>query len=65
VITAQYDPLRDEGEAYAARLAGLGVPTSLVRYPGQVHAFFSMSEMLDDARSAIAASGAFIRTHLG
>jgi acetyl esterase len=65
VITAQFDPLRDEGEAYAARLAGLGVPTSLVRYPGQVHAFLSMSEMLDDARSAIAASGAFIRTHLG
>ncbi|MFM9086158.1 MAG: alpha/beta hydrolase [Acidimicrobiia bacterium] len=65
VITAQYDPLRDEGEAYAMRLAGLGVPTSLVRYPGQVHAFFSMSELLDDARSAIATSGVFIRTHLG
>lgn len=65
VVTAHYDPLRDEGEAYADRLARLGVPTTAVRYMGQIHAFFSMGELLDDARSAIALAASHLRTHLG
>jgi len=52
VITAGYDPLRDEGDAYAARLAQAGVATSHVRFEGQVHGFFSMFGLLDDARGA-------------
>ncbi len=52
VITAEYDPLRDEGGAYAARLAQAGVATSHIRFDGQVHGFFSMFGLLDDARSA-------------
>ena len=54
VITAGFDPLRDEGIAYAERLADAGVPTSHVHYPGQIHGFFSMAQHLGDARSAIA-----------
>ncbi len=52
VITAGFDPLRDEGVAYADRLGTLGVRTSHVHYPGQFHGFFSLAHMLGDARAA-------------
>ncbi|MEY3616441.1 MAG: hypothetical protein RLZZ518_1444 [Actinomycetota bacterium] len=65
VITAEYDPLRDEGEAYAARLAAVGVKTAAVRFHGQIHAFFGMSELLDDAAAAIALSASYLRKHFG
>ena len=64
VITAEFDPLRDEGEEYAAKLASLGVTTSTVRFHGQIHAFFGMSELLDDAAAAIALSASYLRKYL-
>ena len=54
VITAEYDPLCDEGEQYAKKLTALGVPTSLIRYFGQIHAFFNYGRFLDDGYLAIA-----------
>ncbi len=52
VITAGFDPLRDEGIAYAQRLIDAGVTTSHVHFPGQIHSFFSLPDLLSDARVA-------------
>jgi acetyl esterase len=58
VITAELDPLRDEGELYAGRLVESGVAAELVRFDGVMHGFFSRSDRLDAAvqAQALAAS---------
>jgi len=52
IITAEFDPLRDEGEAYGRRLIENGVTASIVRYNGMFHSFFGMVGLLDDADTA-------------
>jgi len=53
VVTAGFDPLRDEGEAYADRLAEAGVPVQLRRFDSMIHGFFDMGMFSPGARSAI------------
>ena len=54
VVTAGFDPLRDEGETYARTLADAGVPVELQRYPGFIHGFFNIVGVGRSTRAAVA-----------
>src|SRR5262249_26959122 len=64
VITAEFDPLRDEAESYARKLQAAGVPCKLTRYDGAIHAFMSLYAYLSPGRVAIAEAGAALRSAL-
>ena len=65
VVTAGFDPLRDEGKAYADKLNRAGVAAVLVDYPSMIHGFFGMSAVLPQARQAIADASAALRKAFG
>jgi acetyl esterase len=65
VITAEFDPLRDEGEAYARKLEAAGVPTRLIRYDGVFHGFFSMNGAIDQADDAHAFAASELKNAFG
>jgi acetyl esterase len=64
VITAEHDIITEQAEAYAARLAALGVPVRIVRQPGMIHGFLTLDAFLPGAASAaIDDMGTFITQH--
>nr|BBH87331.1 putative lipase/esterase [Thermosporothrix sp. COM3] len=65
VITAEYDPLRDEGEFYAGRMQEAGVPVILKRYDGMIHGFVGMYDVLDGGKQALADLAAGLRVAFG
>lgn len=56
VVTAEFDPLRSEGDAYAEKLKAAGVPVEHVSYPGQIHGFFNVGTMMQTGDKAVAAA---------
>jgi acetyl esterase len=60
IITAEYDPLRDEGARYAATLREAGVSVQEAHFDAQMHGFFNMPEAIEDARVAIGVAAAFL-----
>jgi acetyl esterase len=64
VLTAEFDPLRDEGEAYAASLEAAGVPVVRRRFTGQMHGFFTIVNILPGAREGLEFVAEQIGEHL-
>ncbi|WP_428487561.1 alpha/beta hydrolase [Rhodopila sp.] len=64
VVTAEYDPLRDEGEAYADRLRQAGVATRMKRWDGMNHGFFNVPGVVERASIAIDEACDWVRSLL-
>jgi len=64
VVTAGFDPLRDEGAAYAARLTDAGVRVDYVSYGGMIHGFMPMGRLIDTGNRAISHVAASLRQAL-
>jgi len=65
VLTAEFDPLRDEGEAYADRLRAAGVPVATSRYDGMIHGFYGLDSIFDSSKKATAETVIALRDALG
>src|SRR5271154_6481835 len=61
VLTAGFDPLRDEGEAYAERLTAAGNHAGYVHFPRQIHGFVTMGKVIDEANTAVALCAAELK----
>lgn len=64
LLTAEYDPLHDEGLEYAAKLRESGVSVTVMDYPGLVHDFIYLDAVLPQAREALRAAAAAVRDAL-
>jgi acetyl esterase len=65
IVTAEFDPLRDDGELYGQRLREAGVPVKISRYDGMIHGFFYMAGVLDQTKNLYDEIGTEVRAALG
>ncbi|MBI4697258.1 MAG: alpha/beta hydrolase [Gammaproteobacteria bacterium] len=63
VSTAEFDPLRDEGESYAAKMKAAGVEVDQRRYAGVFHGFMLMGKIIPEARQLVDDQTAFVKKH--
>jgi len=64
VITAEFDPLRDEGEAYISKLRAASIPTEHRRFEGMIHGFFQLAGVMDQGKAAIQYAAASLKAAL-
>ena len=64
IVTAEFDPLRDEGEAFGEALDAAGTEATVVRYDGLVHDFLATAAMFECSRKGLDATVAAIKQHL-
>ena len=64
IVTAEFDPLRDEGEAYADLLTAAGNDARAVRYDGLVHDFFATASMFQSSRAGFEATARVLQDYL-
>ena len=65
IITAGFDPLKDEGRAYADKMRAAGVEVTYKDYPGMIHGFFNMTAALDEARAAVKEAAKALKAAFG
>ena len=63
VLTAGYDPLRDEGLLYARRLTEAGNQATYLCFERQIHGFITMGKVIDEANTAVALCAGELRRH--
>ena len=64
IVTAQFDPLRDEGKAYADRLESAGVSVTHMHYDDMIHGFFNMTKLVEEGREAVRDAGKALKSAL-
>ena len=65
IVTAEFDPLRDDGEMYGERLREAGVPVKVSRYDGQIHGFYFMLGVIGEAKRLHDEIAGEVRSALG
>jgi len=64
IVTAEFDPLRDEGKAYADRLESAGVSVTHMHYDDMIHGFFNMTKLVEEGREAVKDAGKALKLAL-
>jgi len=64
IVTAEFDPLRDDGVAYAIKLKNAGVPAKHIRFQGMIHGFVAMDRLFDQSEQAIDDISVYLQKYL-
>jgi acetyl esterase len=65
IVTAGFDPLLDDGRLYAARLKASGTPVTYREFPGQIHAFISLTRVIPQGNECLREMANWLKSRLG